>query len=260
MIAQAKLRAFLLSLLGCFTASTALAQVPEDDLDMAREALSEWVETKKLISEERNTWKTEKEIIKDTIATLEEEVETLDAQIEEAEEEASSNRSAREELNLELEELRAITGNFEPVIAELEKELVALLPYLPEPLLDSMTRLTDQLPIDGKPSRHSINQRAVFVMGVLQKINDFNSGVNVYQQLIELPGQNAREFSVIYPGLAAAYFVDETETAAGRGRPTADGWVWEQDNSIIPQVHDAVQIREKQMLARFVDLPITIED
>lgn len=233
----------------------------QDVIDDSRDALDELIETKRFIADAKNEWAVEKRIIQDTIDTLQSQIESVDARLEAIEDTTTEAQEERANLQAEIEELEDLLGVFEPMITSYENRLRKMIPYLPEPLQDKIRRLVDQLPKEGeRANRRMLNNRAVIVVGLLDEINNFQNSVQVHKQLLNVDDKAEREFSVLYYGLAQAYFVDENETIAGVGKPTADGWQFEVVPGIASSVFDAVQIKEKLLLARFVELPTDIQD
>ncbi len=230
-------------------------------IEESRNALSELVKARQLIAKEKNEWEAEKQIIQDTIETLNRQIEEIEKRLGETEEMTTVDEKKRAELRSRLDELQAITAQYEPVVRGYETRLWDIVPFLPEPLLDKVSRLVDQLPKRGeKASREQLNNRAVIVIGILDEINNFHNAITVHNQLLEVSGQESKEYSVMYMGLSGAYFVDETATVAGIGSPAEDGWVFETVSGIENDVFDAVQIREKKMLARFVSVPTNVKE
>ena len=233
----------------------------QEVIDESRDALDELIETKRFIADAKSEWAIEKQIIQDTIDTLQKQIESVDSRLEEIEDTTTEVQEERANLRAEIEELEDILGVFEPMITSYEQRLRKMIPYFPEPLRDKIDRLVDQLPKEGeKGNRQMLNNRAVIVVGLLDEINNFQNSVQVHKQLLNVDDKAEREFSVLYYGLSQAYFVDENETIAGVGKPAADGWQFEVVPGIASSVFDAVQIKEKQLLARFVELPTDIED
>lgn len=232
----------------------------QEIIDESRDALGRLIETKKEIAVAQNEWATEKEIILDTIDTLEKQIEATETRLREIEENTTIGEQERAELQARLQELQEMTAKFEPVIASYESRLRAIIPYLPEPLMDKIERLVSQLPKPGESAnRRLLNNRAVVVVGILDEINNFHNSIQVHRQKLTINNQELN-FSVIYYGLSQAYFVDENETIGGVGKPAEGEWVFEEVPGIATEVFDAVEIREKRMLARFVNLPVEIQD
>lgn len=230
----------------------------QTQVEKARMTLSELVQTKKDIAESKAAWESDKEILEATIKSLKDEFELLESRIEEAEKQAEESDNTRERLNETKAELKAQLDGFTSVVAGFEKKALALIPYLPEPLLDELGKLTDKLPRDGK-SNLDAPRRALVVLGILQGIDKFQTSVSTYKLLLEIDGQAAKEYSVMFYGLGTAFFVDEDMTTAGYGSPSAEGWVWTKDNILASRIFDAIEIAERKKLAEFVPLPVTIQ-
>ena len=249
-------KAILLSAATVFVSSFGLQA--ETKVEKARSTLSELVQTKKDIVESKAAWETDKEILKATIASLKDELELLESQIEESEKERAESDNTRARLNETRSTLDAQLDGFTEVVAGFEQKVISILPYLPEPLLDQIAKLTDKLPRDGK-STQDAPRRALIVLGILQDIDKFQNSVKTYRLLLEIDGTPAKEYSVMFYGLGTAFFVDENVTTAGFGTPSATGWQWTTDNLLAQRVFDAIEIAEKKKLAEFVALPVTVE-
>ena len=87
-----------------FAAPATIAAAPQ--LTETRSTLKEWVELRKLISEERNKWRVEKETLNESIRLLQTEIENLSTAIEDKQGEANLADQARSELSAQEEELR----------------------------------------------------------------------------------------------------------------------------------------------------------
>ncbi|MGB0370112.1 MAG: DUF3450 family protein [Opitutales bacterium] len=239
-----------LSTFSCLSAQTAV--------EKARNTLSELVRTKKDIVESKSAWETEKEILEATIKSLKDELEMLETRIEESEKQRAESDGTRARLNETNGKLKEQLDGFVTVVSGFEKKLIELLPYLPEPLLDEIGKLTDKLPRDGKSSLDA-PRRALIVLGILQGIDKFQTSVTTHKLLLEIEGKEEKEYSVMFYGLATAFFVDEDMTTAGYGSPSPEGWVWTTDNILAERVFDAIEIAERKKLAEFIPLPVTVQ-
>lgn len=247
----------LITALSCliFAGSALQAQTA---VEKARDTLSELVKTKKDIVESKANWDTEKEILQATIRSLEDELEMLETRIEESEKQKAESDGARIRLSETREGLKAQLDEFTSIVAGYEKRLLAILPYLPEPLLDEVGKLTDKLPRDGK-SGLDAPRRALIVLGIMQGIDKFQTSVTTHKMLLEIDGAPAKEFLVLFYGLGTAFFVDEEIQIAGSGMPSAQGWVWTTSNALAPRIFDAVEIAERKKLAEFIPLPVSVK-
>jgi len=249
---------------GFFFALMLVSALPAtaQEIQETRDTLGRLIEVKKLIAEEKNNWDVEKQILQDTIDTLSRQVTEIEESLADIEDTTTQAEDQRESLQTEIEELEEVLAVVEPMIENYEKRILAMVDYFPEPLMKKIERLVEQLPQEGeRGSRRLLNNRAVVVVGILDEINNFQNSVQVHKLPLDVEGRDdSREYSVLYYGLSSAYFVDENETVAGIGRPAKGGWVYETREGIAPDVYDAVQIKEKRLLARFVQLPTEIQE
>lgn len=241
--------------LAVFSAVTASAQTVIDD---TRSALSELVQTKKDLAKAKSAWESDKQILTATIASLNDELTLLEERIAAAEKERAESDDVRSQLTEQRDELKARLDSFAGVVTGFEKKVIDLLPFLPEPLQDQVAQFSDKLPRDGQTSLDA-PRRFLLVLGILQEIDKFQSSVQNHKQLLSIDGADPKEYSVLYYGLAKAFFVDESMTSAGSGIPTADGWQWTSDDSLALEIFDAVQIAEGKKLAEFIYLPVSVK-
>ena len=76
------------------------------------------------------------------------------------------------------------------------------------------------------------------------------------REVRELANGSKAEVTVMYLGLAAAYYYNAASGLAGVGRPDGEsGWVWEPRNELARAVADAVAIYRNQKAAGYVLLP-----
>ncbi|MEM7673996.1 MAG: DUF3450 family protein [Verrucomicrobiota bacterium] len=227
-------------------------------VEEARSTLSELVQTKKDIIESKSAWETDREILKATIKSLNDELEMLETRIEESEKQRAESVDIRERLNETNAVLKSQLDGFVEIVTGFEQKLISLLPYLPEPLLDEIGKLTDKLPRDGK-SGLDAPRRALIVLGILQEIDKFQTSVTTHKLLLEIDAEEEKEYSVMFYGLGTAFFVDEDLTIAGFGSPSPEGWVWTSNNLLAERIFDAIEIAERKKLAEFIPLPVTIQ-
>ena len=227
-------------------------------VEKARDTLSELVETKKDIVESKANWDTDKEILQATIRSLEDELEMLETRIEESEKQKAESVDARDRLNETRESLKSQLDEFTTIVSGYEKKLLAILPSLPEPLLDEVGKLTDKLPRDGK-SGLDASRRALIVLGIMQGVDKFQTSITTHNMLLEIDGAAAKEYLVLFYGLGAAFFVDEDQAIAGIGAPSSEGWVWTTNSALAPRIFDAVEVAERKKLAEFIPLPVSVK-
>ena len=95
-------------------------------------------------------------------------------------------------------------------------------------------------------------------MALLQNIHLFHRNVHLERQEFSLNDGQSREFRVIYFGLGVAYFVNESGTVAGWGRPTEKGWKWTRQDELANEISIGVAIMSNRALPRFLELPLPL--
>lgn len=65
--------------------------------------------------------------------------------------------------------------------------------------------------------------------------------------------------NVVYFGLASAYAVDEEGVYGMVGKPTSDGWKFEERNDLAPKILEMVTVLNGDADATFINLPIDLK-
>ena len=63
---------------------------------------------------------------------------------------------------------------------------------------------------------------------------------------------------VLYFGLGIAYFVNESGTVSGYGRPTSSGWKWNLEETKLQEVTTGLQMMNNRAMPRFLELPFPV--
>lgn len=236
----------------------ALSAAPQ--LAETRSTLKEWVEVKKLISEERNKWAVEQRTLNESIELLESEIEKLQTAIARQEEEQTEAEQVRGELTREEEALKQAAAVVRNSIGELEAQALELVKYLPKSLQQKLEVITGRIPKNKREiDASTLSVRVMNLIGVLTEIEKFNSQITVDNEIQDINGEKVR-VDTIYIGLAVAYYVDGTKSEAGYMRPAQDGWQKFPDNSLAERVANAVAMQKREMTVNFVNLPIEVTD
>ncbi|WOO42735.1 DUF3450 family protein [Rubellicoccus peritrichatus] len=244
-----------LSLVSAFSANAEDKQV-----DKARSALQEWVETRQIISKEKADWAILKETLVDTQALLETQKKQLDEKITELNEAKTGADDEREELMAENAELKEATKALEEQVAKVESQVLAVAKRFPQNLQDTIDPLIRRIPEPGTKSKAALGERVQNIVGILLQTDKFNNQITVVDRTQVLPDGREVQVSTMFFGLGQAYFVDTTGSYAGVGVPTADGWVYEQDNSIAPMVQNLIDIHSGEATeVTFIPVPAKIQ-
>lgn len=236
----------------------AISAAPE--LAETRSTLKEWVELKKLVSEEKNKWVVEKQTLQESINLLQDEITKIDESIREYEADESSADKVREDLANEETALKQAAAIVKNSIMDIEAETLDIIKYLPGTLQDKVSVLTQRIPKTKREmDAAALSARVMNVIGILTEIEKFNSQLTVVNEIREIKGARVR-VDTLYVGLAVAYYVDGTQSEAGYMIPAKDGWTRFEDNTLANDIADAIAVHKSEATPHFVDLPITITD
>ena len=241
----------------CFVAKGATAN-ETGELGPLRDVLEKWVETKQLISREKQTWQGQKEVLGDRTRLLEGQVQDLERKIQEARVALNKTEERRDTLGAEHEKLESALSLLREAIARLETRVLKLLDQLPDPVREQVEPLSQEIPTDGERTELSLSTRYQNLMGVLNFVNKFNNAITLTTEVRRLAAAQAVEVKVMYIGLGQAYFSNDAATVGGVGRPTTKGWKWERRDSIAPSVSSAIAMYNNEKPADYVPLPVEI--
>lgn len=231
-----------------------------NDIGETRSVLEEWVETRQIISKEKNDWKTEKAILTDTVELLSNEVARLEEAIKQLEDSADAADEERAELTEKRDRLSAgsdvVLGN----IGGLEKQMAAIIAQLPEPLTDKIQPLIRRLPDDPENTTLSLGERVQNIVGILSQADKFNSTMTLTSETQKLDSGKLVQVSTLYWGSAGAYFVDDSGSYAGYGTPATDGWEWKQLDGAGPAIRELLSVYDGSSdTIKFVQVPAQIK-
>jgi len=215
--------------------------------------LKHWVETRRLIGEERARWEEEKATLESLNRLRETEIAQLGEFIEAGGERVAELAARLEESTEEEETLKEWRRALDRRLLQLEEALRERAHRFPPPLQrqtqEAMGRLEER-----DPSR-PLQQRARDALLVLEAVATFHHAITHDVELREIDGE-AREVDVLYLGLSQAYYVDRSGNHAGRAVLDASGWQWHEDKALASRVRRALQVHQRETPPAFVDLPL----
>ena len=226
------------------------AQVKE-----THQVVEEWVKTKQLISEEKNLWKSEKAALLDIEAALSEEIAQLEDKLLQFEQENIGAVEQRTNLNNRKENAKAASLSFYNGMQRVEKEIEQSSNLLPTPLRDRLSSFFEKIDA-GQNKNLPLRKRLDAAVSILQSIHIFHRSVHLERQEFSLDEGRSREFRVIYFGLGVAYFVNDSGTVAGWGKPMKQGWQWTRQDELAKEIAVGVAMMENRALPSFLELPM----
>jgi FtsZ-binding cell division protein ZapB len=228
-------------------------------VDGVRASLEKWVDTRKVISQEKRDWDLGQEMLNERISMLEREIETLRARIAEAQESITDADQKRAGLLEENEALKAASSGLAESMAVFEIRTRSLLNRMPDPIRERVKPLSQRIPVEVGETKLSFAERFQNVVGILNEVNKFNREITVTSEVRALPDGTSAEVAAMYVGVSRAYYVGGNGTIAGYGTAGADGWVWTAADEIAPQVARCIAILKNEQVASFVQLPVEVQ-
>jgi hypothetical protein len=230
----------------------------ENKLNETRTTLEKWVETRQLIARTSADWQADKEMLTQTRQLFERELQSIQEQRSKISTNSTQVETERAQAEETLGAAKATLDLTRQQAGQFEARILELVPRLPAPLQDILKPLLHRIPSDGGQTKMSAAERVQVIVGILNELDKFNSGVNIFHE--KRQNANGEEVAVesIYVGLGAAYFVNSTGELAGTGAPGAKGWEWTLQPDLGPALQEIVRIYRNERSARFVALPVVI--
>jgi hypothetical protein len=224
-----------------------------------RSIIEQWVEREQIISKENSEWEIEKGLLEKTYALLTSEVARLDSELKDLKESASASDEERSSLAAQKESLKAASNVVASTIGTLETDLKAIIPTLPDPLVEKIRPLIRRLPDNPEKTDLSLGQRVQNIVGILSQTDKFNTTITTTSETREFEEGKIVQVTTLYMGLASAYYVDDSGKYAGVGIPTANGWEWPLVKGIGSEVKQLVDIYQGTGEIKFINLPAQIK-
>lgn len=246
-------------LLTIFMVTPIFAQTTVDELDATRGTIEKWVETRRIISEEKRDWALDKELLQERIELVKREIESIRGRIYEAKKsitEADKNRQALVDQN---EKLKSASAALRKTVDGLEDRTKALLVKLPDPIQSKVKPLSQRLPADQTETKASLSERFQNVVGITNAVNKFNRDITMTTEKQALPDGTSAEVTVLYIGLGQGYYVSGNGKIAGVGTASESGWQWRPANDAAEEIARAISIIKNESIVDFVILPVEIK-
>jgi hypothetical protein len=234
---------------------------PAASIEMARETLSKYFETQKLISKEKTDWKLAKELLEDRVNLMKSELESLRQKTEEERKKTTEADRQREELVKQNEELKAAAVLLEEKASALEEGILAFSPRLPVPLADKIKPLKSRIPAIGSESKASLAERYQNALGILNEVVKFNTDIVLVTERRSLGTNREVEVESLYLGLGQAFYAAASASSklGGTGVAGPNGFEWMESRDAVPEIRGALGIYKGKQTAAFVQLPVTIK-
>ncbi|MBU3727925.1 MAG: DUF3450 domain-containing protein [Phycisphaerales bacterium] len=193
-------------------------------IEEARAAMQRWVETRRIVSDEAQEWALGKELLESRIDILSRELASVQERIAEAEKSITEADERRAALVAENDRVRAGSAALAKVAAMMEMRTKQLVARLPDPIRERIRPLSSRLPEDPSTTTLPLTTRFQNVVGIVNEVNKFNREITTTTEIRKLADGSSAEVTVVYLGLAQAFFVGGSGRVAGYGGASADGW------------------------------------
>ena len=231
----------------------------ESQISAYRAKLDKWVEARETLSKERADWRVDREYLTSTRKLLQQEKKALETEIADFEKQDEGAGERRRELLLERGDYQRTEKVLADQIAELEKQVLGIAPLFPEPLQDKLEPLLVQIPEDPERVRVPLGSRLMNVLGVLVQAEKFNRTATLVGETRSLGGDQKVQVRTLYWGLGQAIYVDSQGETAGVGRPSEEGWRFEDDPALTSRASELLDIYEGNVdTISFVPIPVEI--
>lgn len=241
-------------------ASIAFGQVdPSDRVDGTRVLLEKWVQTRRLISKEKQDWALGCELLKERLDLIQQEIDSFEKRIGEAEKSLSELAKNKIKLSMEVKEYTDAGRVLEDSIAPLERRVGQLITQVPAPLREKVSPLTRRFPKPEAENIPSLSERFQNVIGVLVATNKFNGEVNVASEVRDMGDGTTAEVTALYLGISQGYYANGSGTAGGVGTALDGKWSWHPKNEAANAISKAIKILNNEEVAGYVRLPLEIK-
>jgi len=228
-------------------------------IEATRDTLEKWVETRRLLSEEKRDWALAKDMLTSRAEILRGEVSEVDGRITEAEKSITDADRKAADLVAKNDALKLASSELAAMAATLETRTKDLVKRLPDPIREKLRPLTQRLPEDPTKSELPLSTRFQNVVGIVNEVNKFNRELTVTSEVRKLADGSSAEVTAVYLGLAQGYYVGGGGKLAGVGGVTENGWTWTAANEYAPQIAKVVAILKNESPAEFVPVPLGVK-
>lgn len=236
-----------------------LAQTAPDPLAASRDALTKWIETQRIISQEQAGAKTAKLALEGRIALVQAELDEFSGKVDKSSQDIEAENKRKANLEKDLESANVAPKVLADGIEFLEGKIKALKQVLPGPVLEKTKALYQRVPDDPKTTKVSLAERYQNVLGILNEADKANNDLMLTIEVREIEGAKPTECETLYVGLAQAYFVNADRDFAGIGRPVNGKWVWERRDDLAASIAHVFNIMANKGKPKFVHLPATLD-
>ena len=236
----------------------------------SRELIRQWVQTERIISEEKTTWQVEKQQMQDLLEIYQQELKLLNEELNVAGSSADLIDENKEKLESGLAQYREAKLMLRSSMASLVPRMQKLVGRFPAPLVEELSSDIDL--IRSPQALDKPRDALKSIIAILNAAGSFNRTLTLAEETRTLANGKKITVSVLYLGLCRAYYAADVGPLAGTGVPaataaTADtaataaagGWLWTEDGGIADQVRRTIAVHKKSAQPQLVELPVQLQ-
>ena len=239
----------------------------------SRELIRQWVQTERIISEEKTTWQVEKQQMQDLLEIYQQELKLLNEELNVAGSSADLIDENKEKLESGLAQYREAKLMLRSSMASLVPRMQKLVGRFPAPLVEELGSDIDL--IRSPQALDKPRDVLKSIIAILNAAGSFNRTLTLAEETRTLANGKKITVSVLYLGLCRAYYAADVGPLAGTGVPaataaTADtaataataaagGWLWTEDGGIADQVRRTIAVHKKSAQPQLVELPVQLQ-
>ena len=236
----------------------------------SRELIRQWVQTERIISEEKTTWQVEKQQMQDLLEIYQQELKLLNEELNVAGSSADLIDENKEKLESGLAQYREAKQILRSSMASLVPRMQKLVGRFPAPLVEELGSDIDL--IRSPQALDKPRDVLKSIIAILNAAGSFNRTLTLAEETRILANGKKITVSVLYLGLCRAYYAADVGPLAGTGVPaataaTADtaataaagGWLWTEDGGIADQVRRTIAVHKKSAQPQLVELPVQLQ-
>ncbi len=228
-------------------------------IDKTRATLEQWVQTQRVISQEKRDWTLAREILGQKIELVQREIESLQAKIKDANSSIADADAKRAEMIKDNDKLKEASSALDKTLITLEERIKRLIRRLPDPIRERIKPLSQRIPEKPDQTKLSVSERFQNIVGILNEVDKFNRDITVTSEVRNFPDGSSVEVAALYIGIGQAYYVGAKGAVAGIGLATDQGWAWKPNNQAAPQIAELIAIFKNETTASFVRVPVEIQ-
>jgi hypothetical protein len=228
-----------------------------------RTSVREWVETMRKIQQEENDWSRDQEVLQNYKEGLEKEIADLKQQIADAKTRKAGVDQESLDESTQRDRYAAAKDELSGLVRKLEEDLASKLPLFPAPLMaepkvsQAVEDLQRDLKLPVEKRNDGVSKRLLNVINLITDVEKFQQTVVLRPELRKTDDGKEYNMQVIYFGLACAYAVNEDGSFALVGRPTSEGWVFQEQKNLAADIRRLIAATTGDQEATFVNLPLS---